>query len=314
MLHMTIVLDSLGLRAGGRTLLDGVSLSLVPGGRTALVGASGAGKSLTCAALAGTLPPGLEASGSLRVVEDAARDGAQDEGAPEAPAGPDLLGTPAAARPRGSRAALVPQDPTTALHPLIPALRQVELAARGAGGSRAGERARDRAVELLEAVGLDAGTGARVPGRLSGGQRQRVCLALALAGDPAVLIADEPTTALDVVARGEALALLRDVTGGPQSPSLLLITHDLPAATICQEIVVLHQGRVVDRGATTKVLTDPRHPATRAMCEAAADETLDGALAAAGLRVRGGGSGSGGGGGGAGSGESGHRRRPGIAA
>ncbi|MBF0697564.1 ATP-binding cassette domain-containing protein, partial [Actinomyces bowdenii] len=107
---MTIVLDSLGLRAGGRTLLDGVSLSLAPGGRTALVGASGAGKSLTCAALAGTLPPGLEASGSLRVVEDAARDGAQDEGAPEAPAGPDLLGTPAAARPRGSRAALVPQD------------------------------------------------------------------------------------------------------------------------------------------------------------------------------------------------------------
>ena len=345
---MTIVLRSLVVRSGATTLVDGVGLRLAPGSRTALVGASGAGKSLTCAALAGTLPAGLEVSGSLTVEPDGAgsaagscgdekatdlpgsggagathgsraedgrgnedggrRAGGDGHRAPDGsaragrdrpaspPSGTNLLGLPAAMRPRHGRIALVSQDHSTALHPLIPVGRQIALAAR-AGGSRPGETRR-RTEDALGAVGLEAALGERVPGRLSGGQRQRAALALALAGRPSVLIADEPTTALDVLARAEILDLLTrltsaDAAGGsdgadgaqsapviPDSPALLLITHDLPAAAICENVVVLHAGAVIERGPTARVLARPEHPVTVAMCEAAAEETLTGALRA----------------------------------
>ncbi|WP_253270043.1 ATP-binding cassette domain-containing protein [Actinomyces sp. oral taxon 170] len=298
---MTIVLRSLVVRSDGTMLVDGVELSLAPGSRTALVGASGAGKSLTCAALAGTLPAGLETSGSLTVEADGAGASAgsrtasgQGGGGEE---GVNLLGLPAAQRPRNGRIALVSQDHSTALHPLIPVGRQIALAAR-AGGCRPGQ-GRRRAEEMLRAVGLEAALGERVPGRLSGGQRQRAALALALAARPSVLIADEPTTALDVLARAEILDLLtrltsadaaggsdgtdsaQSVQGTPDGPALLLITHDLPAAAICDNVVVLHDGAVIERGPTAQVLAHPEHPVTVAMCEAAAGETIDGALAAA---------------------------------
>ena len=298
---MTIVLRSLVVRSDGTMLVDGVELSLAPGSRTALVGASGAGKSLTCAALAGTLPAGLETSGSLTVEADGAGASAgsrtasgQGDGGEE---GVNLLGLPAAQRPRNGRIALVSQDHSTALHPLIPVGRQIALAAR-AGGCRPGQ-GRRRAEEMLRAVGLEAALGERVPGRLSGGQRQRAALALALAARPSVLIADEPTTALDVLARAEILDLLtrltsadaaggsdgtdsaQSVQGTPDGPALLLITHDLPAAAICDNVVVLHDGAVIERGPTAQVLAHPEHPVTVAMCEAAAGETIDGALAAA---------------------------------
>ncbi|WP_127842778.1 ATP-binding cassette domain-containing protein [Actinomyces wuliandei] len=263
---MATLLNSLTVSTGGRQLLKDVSLVLSPGSRTALVGASGAGKSLTCAALAGVLPPGLTVTGRLT--------GA----GPESATTTNLLPLPASRRPLWGRVALVPQDPSTALHPLTPVGRQVELAARGS--RRARHRAAQRVTDLLAAVGLDEHLAGRVPGRLSGGQRQRACLALALAGDPSVLVADEPTTALDVVARSEVLDLLVQVTGRDDGPALLLITHDLPAAMICEDIVVLSQGEVVERGATRQVLACPDHPVTQAMCEAARRETLPAALTA----------------------------------
>ena len=139
-----------------------------------------------------------------------------------------------------------------------------------------------RATDYLYAVGLDESFADRVPGRLSGGQRQRISLALALAAEPALMIADEPTTALDVVARAEILRLLTSLTSLPEAPALLLITHDLPAAAICENIVVLHGGAVIEHGPTAQVLAHPEHPVTVAMCEAAAEETIDGALAAVG--------------------------------
>ena len=112
-------------------------------------------------------------------------------------------------------------------------------------------------------------------------------MALALAAEPVLLLADEPTTALDVVARAELLAVLDDVTasapaapGAVPAPALLLVTHDLAAASLCDEIVVLHQGRVIERGPARRVITRPEHPVTRAMCTAAREETLAGALAA----------------------------------
>lgn len=280
---MTIVLRSLVVRSGSTTLVNGVALRLAPASRTALVGASGAGKSLTCAALAGTLPASLEVAGSLTVEPDDA-DAGSDPSVSSPAGGEDggvnLLGLPAARRPRGSRIALVPQDHSTALHPLIAVGRQIALASQAAGRSR--DEARRRATDYLYAVGLDESFADRVPGRLSGGQRQRVSLALALAAEPALIIADEPTTALDVVARAEILGLLSSLTSLPQAPALLLITHDLPAAAICENIAVLHDGAIIESGETLAVLTRPAHPVTAAMCEAGAEETIDGALAAAG--------------------------------
>ena len=279
---MTIVLRSLVVRSGGTTLVNGVALRLAPASRTALVGASGAGKSLTCAALAGTLPASLEAAGSLTVEpdDDAGSDPRASSAAGGEAGGVNLLGLPAARRPRDSRIALVPQDHSTALHPLIAVGRQVALASQAAGRSR--DEARRRATDYLYAVGLDESFADRIPGRLSGGQRQRVSLALALAAEPALIIADEPTTALDVIARAEILRLLSSLTSLPQAPALLLITHDLPAAAICENIAVLHDGAIIESGQTRSVLTRPEHPVTAAMCEAGAEETIDGALAAAG--------------------------------
>ena len=280
---MTIVLRSLVVRSGAPTLVDDVDLHLAPGSRTALVGASGAGKSLTCAALAGTLPAGLEVSGSLTVAPDGA-DPDHDSRASSDPAdqasGVNLLGLPAAMRPRSCRIALVSQDHSTALHPLIPVGRQISLASQAAG--RTQSEADVRATDYLYAVGLDESFADRVPGRLSGGQRQRISLALALAAEPALMIADEPTTALDVVARAEILELLTSLTSLPEAPALLLITHDLPAAAICENVVVLHAGAVIERGPAARVLARPEHPVTVAMCDAAAEETIDGALAAVG--------------------------------
>ena len=271
------------VRCGSTALVDDVDLRLAPGSRTALVGASGAGKSLTCAALAGTLPAGLEVSGSLTVDPDGVGSGNGsradcDQGGRTE--GTNLLRLPAARRPRGCRIALVSQDHSTALHPLIAVGRQISLASQAAG--RTLGEADQRATDYLYAVGLDESFADRVPGRLSGGQRQRISLALALAAEPALMIADEPTTALDVVARAEILRLLTSLTSLPEAPALLLITHDLPAAAICENVVVLHGGAVMERGPAAQVLVHPEHPVTVAMCEAAAEETIDGALAAAG--------------------------------
>ena len=262
---MTIVIRGLVVEIGGRRLVDGVSLQLAPGTSTALVGASGAGKSLTCAALAGTLAPEARTEGLL-AQEDAEAVGATN-----------LLPLTAQRRPAGARVALVQQDPATALHPLVPVVEQVALAARRGLGRR---QAASRALTLLDAVGLDAELAERVPGRLSGGQRQRA--ALALACEPALLVADEPTTALDVVARAEVLDVLTGVLTslGERAPALLLVTYDLPAAALCDRIAVMHDGKVIESGDALAVLTAPQHPVTRAMCAAAREETIAGARAA----------------------------------
>ncbi|MCZ2815913.1 ATP-binding cassette domain-containing protein [Modestobacter sp. VKM Ac-2984] len=257
-----LVVDGLTVTLGGRAVVRGVALELAAAERVALIGASGSGKSLTAAALLGTLPAGAEVRGSVRV------------------AGVDVTGLSPARRPPAARVAAVGQDPAAALNPLVAVGAQLALPLRNHRGLRGAELARQRA-ELLSAVGLDDAE--RVlrssPGELSGGQRQRVCIAMALASRAGLLVADEPTTALDLVTQAQVVGVLRDAT---RDTALLFITHDLAvAASLCDRAVVLHQGAVVEDAPIARLLTDPCHEQSAALVRAARAGALPARVGAA---------------------------------
>ncbi|GAA1633392.1 ABC transporter ATP-binding protein [Georgenia ruanii] len=266
---MSDVLTVSGLRvlAGGaaRPLVDGVSFAVAPGERLGLIGESGSGKTLTALAVAGLLPPGLRVEGSVLL------GGTQVVGAPEA----------ALNRLRGSAVALVFQEPLSALDPLMRVGRQIAEPLRrhrGLRGAalRAGVHALMREVALPEPDRLARS----FPHQLSGGQRQRVALAMALACDPAVLVADEPTTALDVTVQAEILQLLRRVVQ-ERGMALVFVTHDLAVvAEVAERVAVMRAGRIVEEGALADVVAAPRHPYTRTLLDGA--RRLDAALGAAG--------------------------------
>lgn len=253
---MTIILNNLRVttqaRRRGRPqpLVEGVGCRVPRGGSLALLGASGAGKSLTGAAIAGTLPAGLRASGSLTVN------------------GRQVLDQPATRREPWARVCLMRQDPATALHPLLPVAAQVTRAARAAGAGR--RRARECSEQVLQEAGLEPHLWTRLPGQMSGGQRQRAALALALAASPMALVADEPTSSLDSVARARFVRLLHHLRSQAHGcvPALILITHDCAVAEACDQVLVLDAGRVVERGATSTLLSAPRHPVTRGLVRA----------------------------------------------
>ncbi|MFF0990759.1 ATP-binding cassette domain-containing protein [Kocuria nitroreducens] len=240
----------LGVSVAGRPLLQGVDLQVVPGRRVALLGASGSGKSLAVLALLGLLGHRFEVQGSLRV------------------AGRDLPWRQAPGRRPGMAAVF--QDSQAALNPvvrldrqLLPAVaRRRRLDAAGAG----------RVVEgLLREVGFEDPE--RIlharPSQLSGGQRQRVCLALAVAAAPDLLVADEPTTALDMISQRQVVEALRRCTGEGRG-GLLFVTHDVAvAADLCDDVVVLERGRVVEAGPIQQVVEAPQAPFTAALVEAA---------------------------------------------
>ncbi|UBU15581.1 ABC transporter ATP-binding protein [Nonomuraea gerenzanensis] len=231
--------------ASGRTLLSGVSFEAAPGESVAIVGESGSGKSLTVRALLGLLPAGLESSGEIHL------GGHRVDGDPRT-----------MRRLRGGTVSLLMQDPFTLLNPLRKAGRQI---ADGlpAGADRAAEVTR-----LLAEVGLGAEVAGRYPFQLSGGMRQRVGLAAALAAGPRILVADEPTTALDATTQREVLALIRRVQRA-RDMTFLLITHDLRVAfSMCDRIVVMYAGRVVEIGTAAELRARPRHPYTRALLAA----------------------------------------------
>lgn len=242
-------------------LVDGVSLRVPRGETVALVGESGAGKTMIALAVMQLLPPRVRiAGGSVRV------DGSELVGAPER--------TVRAAR--GRRMAMVFQDPMSSLHPAYRVGDQVAevLRVHRLAPSRAAATA--RAVEVLGAVGIpDPAARARdYPHQLSGGMRQRVMIAMAVAADPALIVADEATTALDVTVQAQVLDVLRDVqrrTGA----GLLVVTHDLGVvAGIADRVVVCYSGRVVEEGPVDVVLREPDHPYTRGLL--AAVPRLDG--------------------------------------
>ena len=229
-------------------LVDGVSLSIPRGGTLGLVGESGCGKSVTALSLLGLL------RAPARVVAGEARFEGQD-----------LLALPedALRRVRGDRVAMVFQEPMTALNPVFAVGAQIAEAVRlHRGASRA--EARARAVEVLRQVGIPAPE-ERVdayPHQLSGGMRQRAVIAMALACDPALLVADEPTTALDVTLQAQVLELLARLRA-ERGLAVLLITHDLGVvAEACDAVAVMYAGRVVERADTATLFACPAHPYT----------------------------------------------------
>lgn len=211
-----IVLRSLVIRSGNTTSVNGVTPRLVPTNRTALVDTLGVGKSLICVALTGTLPASLEVAGSSTIEPDNADVGSDLSVSPPVGGeddGVNLLRLPAALRPRGSCIAPVPQDHSTILRLLIAVGRQITLVSQVVGHTRDGIR--QRATDYLHAVGPDKPSVDHVPGRLSGDQRQRVGPVLALAIEPVLIAADEPTTALDITTHAEILELLSSLTSLP---------------------------------------------------------------------------------------------------
>ena len=244
---------------GGRTpAVRGVSFSLARGEAVGLVGESGSGKTLTCRSILGLLPPGCAVSGG----------GARLDGA-----APTELGTLDRAgwrAVRGSRVAAVFQDPGSYLNPTLTVGRQLaeQLRVKLRLPRRA---ARARAVELLAEVGLrePAAVYHQYPHELSGGMQQRVLIALALSCRPDLLIADEATTALDVVVQAGILALLRRLRA-EYGLALLLVSHDLAVvAETCDRVLVMYAGQIVESGPTGQVLNAPAHPYTRALLEVA---------------------------------------------
>ncbi len=248
--------QDLTVRLHGRTVVDGVGFAAAPGERLCLLGESGSGKSVTARAIVGQELLGMELSGRVLVN------------------GHDVLGVPPARRRGQDRVAMVFQDSASALHPLVRVGTQVATALRRQGV--AADEATDRAVELLASVGLDApGMARRVPCQLSGGQRQRACIALSLATGAPVMIADEPTTALDVVAQARVLDVLR--TKVDAGTALVFITHDhdlAVATSLCDRAVVLAGGRVVESGPLPQLLWEGTHPYTRELSAAAYEQVL----------------------------------------
>lgn len=236
----------------GRPLLSHVSLRVAPGERVGLIGESGSGKTMTALAALGLLPDGVAATGQVRLA-----------GVPG-----NLLdrGEQAMARLRGEAMSMVFQEPMTALNPLMRVGRQVAEAMTLHGA--ASRTATRRAAELLAEVGLPSGAARRYPHELSGGQRQRVGLAMALANDPAVLVADEPTTALDVTVQRQVLDLMVRLVED-RGAGLLFITHDLAVVSqVCERVVVLLEGVVVEEGPVAEVFAHPRHEYTKRLLAA----------------------------------------------
>ncbi|MFF3410512.1 dipeptide/oligopeptide/nickel ABC transporter permease/ATP-binding protein [Streptomyces sp. NPDC002742] len=238
----------------GTELVTGVSVSVRPGTVLGLVGESGCGKTMTARSLMGLLPDGVEVSGGSILFEGRELVGLSDKEYQAV---------------RGRDIALISQEPTVALDPMFSIGHQLTRPIRRFRGVGRGE-ARRMALDLLTQVGIvDPERILRShPHALSGGMAQRVCIALALTGSPKLLIADEPTTALDVIVQAEILSLLRSLVRGT-GLSVVLVSHDLGVvADLCDDVAVMYAGQVVESGSVAEVLDQPAHPYTSALLSA----------------------------------------------
>ena len=235
--------------SGRLQAVDGVSFDLVPGEVLAIVGESGSGKSVTAQTILGlTRSPNAVIGGSVRLRDAELLNAGESE----------LRAV------RGNQIGMVFQDPMTSLNPVYRVGSQIIEAIR-AHDSKLGKReAKGRAIELLDSVGIP-NPESRVddyPHEFSGGMRQRAMIAMALAMEPQVLIADEPTTALDVTIQAQILTLLEDLNRGRQLATIL-ITHDLGVvAEVADRVLVMYGGKVVEEGSLDEIFYDPQHPYT----------------------------------------------------
>ncbi|GEP59155.1 ABC transporter ATP-binding protein [Reyranella soli] len=235
--------------APSTTVVEGVSFDIMPGEIVGIVGESGSGKSMTARSVLRLLPKSAELSGSIRfrgreipeMTDEEIRD------------------------MRGALVSMVFQDPMTSFNPVLRIGDQIGEAIALHDRARRGRRAlRDRVAKLLALVGIaDPAERARsYPHEFSGGMRQRALTAMAVANSPALLIADEPTTALDVTVQDQVLSLLRELNEN-SGTAILLITHNIAVvASLCRRVIVMYAGRVIEDGPTDEVLTAPRHPYT----------------------------------------------------
>ena len=241
-------------RRGTAMVLNGVDFRLNGGETLCVVGESGCGKSMTALALLRLIPspPGRIAGGRIEFL------------------GEDLVQASEARmrEVRGDRISMIFQEPMTSLNPVFTVGDQIAETLRLHAGLGAGE-ARERAVEMLRQVGIPAPE-RRVdeyPHQMSGGMRQRVMIAMALACRPDILIADEPTTALDVTVQAQIFELLRELQHD-KGTAILLITHDMGAvAEMADRVMVMYAGRVIEQGTTEQVLRGPQHPYTQGLIE-----------------------------------------------
>jgi peptide/nickel transport system permease protein len=251
--NLSVGVDSAGAGNGVRLVTD-VSFDVLPGTVLGLVGESGCGKTMTALSLLGLLPSGVSVTGGQILWNGRNLAAVADR---------DMEAV------RGREIALISQEPMRALDPMFTVGYQLTAAIRRLRGMGRAE-ARQEAQGLLEKVGIvDA---ARIlktyPHQISGGMAQRVAIALALSGQPKLLVADEPTTALDVTVQAEILSLLRTLVKDT-GMSVVMVTHDLGVvADICDQVAVMYAGQVVENGRTQAVLDHPRHPYTLALLAA----------------------------------------------
>jgi oligopeptide/dipeptide ABC transporter ATP-binding protein len=248
--HLVTAFDS---HAGPVRAVNDVSLDLAPGRVLAILGESGSGKSAMLRTIIGIQPRSAHVSGEVLL------------------RGVDLLGLGAREREqvRGSWLSMIFQDPMTALDPVFTIERQLtETIRRHEPVSR--EEARRRALDVLQMVQIPSPERRlrAYPFELSGGMRQRVVIAMALASNPSLLLADEPTTALDVTVQGRVLQLLRGLQER-MGMSVIFVTHDLAvAAEIADDVAVMYAGRIVETGTIREIAASPQHPYTRGLIEA----------------------------------------------
>jgi oligopeptide/dipeptide ABC transporter ATP-binding protein len=235
-------------RRGTIHAVNGVSFDIAPGETLGIVGESGCGKSVTALALLGILPRAGNVVGGRAIFE-----------------GRDLLqlSDRQLRRVRGKEIAMIFQDPMTSLNPVLTIGRQITEALETHFGMK-GKAAEKRAAELLDRVGIPTAN-KRVrdyPHQFSGGMRQRAMIAMALACQPKLMIADEPTTALDVTIQAQILDLLRELVA-EEDAALILITHDLGVvAGMCERVNVMYAGMFMETGSAAKLFSQPRHPYT----------------------------------------------------
>jgi peptide/nickel transport system ATP-binding protein len=266
-----LAVQDLQIRFGASEAVRGVSFALEEGEVLGLVGESGSGKSATALAVLGLLGRAAQVTGQILWHRAQAEQKHAEPSSRNAAAIDLLRQSPGVLRQlRGREIAMIFQEPMTALNPVMTIGRQVAECAWAHAPSWTGREAKRRAIAALEAVAIPqaARRYEDYPHQFSGGQRQRILIAMALINQPRLLIADEPTTALDVTVQAQILALLGDLQR-EHNLAMLFISHDLAVVgRVASRVAVMRAGQIVEMGPSTRLLTAPEHPYTRSLLEA----------------------------------------------